>query len=256
MKNFILKTASFFRGLILKNKPFHKEFYRITDLINSNVPICFLRFGDGELMIMKNQEVSEETQAFIIDKWTSSGNNKLGLVLKKAIAYSAKNWYFGIPCKCCNNKCKKEYLQLLKVNSQQITYANLFVNSNYSLFKKWIKTLKRDVVLIANKSGENNEYPFNVKKYIPMPNDCVNYYEKNESDFIEYIKNSMKGFNNQLCFISAGPLSEAIIYFLFLENPSNTYIDLGSSLDEYIHIKKTRPYMIEDSNYNKRVCSF
>ena len=246
----------FFQRLTPPKKDFKKEFYRIVNLVDSNKPFCFLRFGDGELMIMNNEIVDKETQAFKVDKWTSSGNNKLGSELKKVISISDKNWIFGIPCKCCNNKCKKEYLKLLKSDKEQITYANLFINSNYPHFKKWIENLNRNVVLIANEVGKNNAYPFAVLKYIPIPDDCVNYFENNEKVFIQNLKESVKDFSNQLFFISAGPLSEAIIYYLYSENPSNTYIDLGSSLDEYVHKNTTRPYMIEGSIYNKRVCIF
>jgi hypothetical protein len=52
-----------------------------------------------------------------------------------------------------------------------------------------------------------------------------------------------------LFLVSAGPLSEAIIHRLYSKNPNNRYIDVGSSLDEIVHGKKTRPYMVEGTQY-------
>jgi hypothetical protein len=54
---------------------------------------------------------------------------------------------------------------------------------------------------------------------------------------------------NQLFFISCGPVSEIIIHKLYQNNPNNTYVDMGSSLDELIHGYKTRPYMDPNSRY-------
>jgi Asp-tRNA(Asn)/Glu-tRNA(Gln) amidotransferase A subunit family amidase len=61
---------------------------------------------------------------------------------------------------------------------------------------------------------------------------------------------------NQLFFISCGPISEIIIDVLYKANPNNTYIDVGSSIDEFVHGYKTRPYMYNTSPYSKLISKF
>ena len=51
-------------------------------------------------------------------------------------------------------------------------------------------------------------------------------------------------------------MSEVIIDYLWSINPSNQYIDVGSAIDEYIHGRKTRPYMYEQSEFYSRECVF
>ncbi|KAK9760722.1 hypothetical protein K7432_014952 [Basidiobolus ranarum] len=49
--------------------------------------------------------------------------------------------------------------------------------------------------------------------------------------------------DNTLFMVSAGPLSEALIYNMYIANPySNQYIDFGSSLDVFGKRNNTRWY--------------
>ena len=43
---------------------------------------------------------------------------------------------------------------------------------------------------------------------------------------------------------------------MYTINKNNTYVDMGSSLDEFTHGKITRPYMIEGSMYSKEKSFF
>ena len=56
-----------------------------------------------------------------------------------------------------------------------------------------------------------------------------------------------------LFLISAGPLSEIIIYKLYKLNPNNIYLDVGSSIDIYVKNKETRPYMKNHELFNNNV---
>ena len=43
---------------------------------------------------------------------------------------------------------------------------------------------------------------------------------------------------------------------MYNANPNNKYIDVGSSIDEFTHGRKTRPYMDPKSNYSKEISYF
>lgn len=235
------------------DKNFEKEFFRITSLIDESKSFAFARYGDGEVMLMEGEDVNKNSQAFTMDKWYSNGKSKLGEDLKKTLKND--KWYYGIPCQCCNKKCKEYLLKNINVNDNQITYANLFVNSNYKNFIKWIETLK-EVNLISNINATNRlqSFPFSIKEYIPISNDCVNYYENNHEELSNKMCKLSSETENEIFLISAGPLSEIIINILWTHNPNNKYIDVGSALDYYIHNKYTRPYMVNNTIYSKKEC--
>lgn len=238
-----------------KIKDFKQEFYRIINLIETKNSFVFVRYGDGEVMLMNNQDVNENTQAFKIDKWKSKGETKLGNDLK--ISIKNKEWFYGIPCDCCNLNCKNYLLSLLEIPEEQITYANLLINSNYNLFLEWVKKIE-NVVLMVNKNAANNldKFPFKIDEFFPISDNCVDFYEKNYEVFISQIEKLALKYNNKLFLISAGPLSEVIIHYMYQKNKNNKYIDVGSSLDEFTHNKITRPYMIKGNTYNLKKCIF
>lgn len=240
-------------------KDFKNEFDRIINLIETKEPLVFVRYGDGETILMDGGEISTGTQAFTVDKWSSKvGQTKLGSRLKESLKHTEKEWIYGIPCECCNNACKMRILKQLNVSSDQVTYANLFVNSNYKFFINWVKSLSEDVFLITNKMAKNNLYkfPFKISNFFSIEDDCVNYFEKNDDIIIEELKKMVEGLNGVLFLVSAGPLAEVLIDELWKVNNTNRYIDVGSSLDEYIHGKVTRPYMVTNNIYNLKYCKF
>lgn len=221
-------------------------------------PTVFVRYGDGELALMIGDEIPSYSQACIQDGWTAPKKKTL---LGKDLINSLKNihpdWFIGIPCDCCNRQAKRTYLYNLQevgVDIKNITYANLFINSNYLKFKNIIANIKEEVVLLANKAGKNSIYPFNVKKFISIEDDCVNFWESQKESYFNELSKFVSQTKNTLFLISAGPMSEPIIDFLWNLNKTNRYIDVGSSLDEYTKNKITRPYMIENSEFFDRKC--
>lgn len=237
-------------------KNFKEEFFKIINKIETEDSFVFVRYGDGEVYLMEGRPISENTQAFLVDRWKSSGFTKLGAELVNSI--KNRDWYYGIPCKCCNEPCKNYLINLINVPNDQFTYANLWVNSNYPLFIDWIKKIDSEVILIANRNAENNlsNFPFKIAEFFPVQDDCVNFYEKNSEELKKQLKVLSEKYEKKIFFISAGPLSEVIIDILYKFNKFNKYVDVGSSLDEYIHQKITRPYMVKGSGYNIKVCNF
>jgi hypothetical protein len=237
-------------------KDFREEFNKIVNLIETQNSFVFVRYGDGEVYLMEGKTIGKHTQAHLVDKWESSGFSKLGKELTNSIKNS--DWYYGIPCKCCNEYCKNYLIKLINVPNEQFTYANLWANANYPLFLDWIKKINSEVVLIANKEAQKNlnKFPFRISEFFPIQDDCVNFYEKNSETLIEQLKSLSSRHQNKIFFVSAGPLSEVMINFLYNFNKYNKYVDVGSSLDEFTHQRTTRPYMIKGSMYNQKVCNF
>jgi hypothetical protein len=234
------------------NYLFTKHFQDFKYKISSNKNFTFARYADGERMILNNVSILNGTQACDIDNWKYNNNVLFSNDLLETCKHTEDNYYYAISCTCCDPEGNKFYKNLLKTNN--LTFSNLFINGNYNLFINFVNSLQRNVCLIANKNCLSSEYPFDVKLKVPIPDDCVNWYENNKEKILDKIKDVSNSYNNELFFISAGPLSEIIIHNLYINNPNNTYIDVGSSLDFYTHKKITRPYQIINSEYNLKEC--
>lgn len=238
--------------MTLSNLSFKEHFDFFKNKILNEENFAFARYADGERMILNNQSIGQGTQAFNVDKWRFQNNLIFSKDLTDTCKHREDNYYYAISCKCCDPIGLEYYKNVL--NSHNLTYSNLFINANYDNFINFVNNLKRDVVLIANKDCEKAKYPFNVIDKMPIENDCVNWYELNKDAFLKAIPTFIKKHSNKLFFISAGPLSEIIIHQLYINNPNNTYVDVGSSLDIYTHRKITRPYQIKGSEYFKKEC--
>lgn len=230
---------------------FKEDFKEMISLIQGDKPFAFSRFADGEIGVMKGRLVNGS------DKWISPNFlTKLGEDLLEAIQIIDKNVYFGISCQCCDIEGRDYLLGLIKNYKSNITFSNLFVNGNYSNFIEFTKTLNQPVNLIANHSTNIDNFPFKISTFLPVPDDCVNYWEQVRDDFKELLTNSYKDIKGELFFISAGPMSEAIIKHLWEINPENKYIDVGSSISEFVHGHPIREFAYTQSPYHNKNCVF
>ena len=237
-------------------KHFVEDFYKFKNKILSKENFAYARYADGEVRLMLGIGVGKNTQAYNQDGWSCDEKMYLlGKVLLDSIRHTESNYYYAITSP---NQNKNDYSYLysrILQKEQNITFADLWINGNYSLFKDFIhKELNEDVVLIASDDGlGRNLSPLRCKQYIPIPKDCVNFYEQNYLQIDQYLEELASSHKNTLFFVSAGPLSEVIIHKLFCKNPNNRYIDVGSAIDEIIHGKITRPYMIEGTSSYREI---
>ena len=234
---------------------FREELVKFLKMINNWENFALARYGDWEKMLMCWEEVGKWTQAEAQDHWTSpNGMTELWTKLKETLDIDSPNYYYAIPCKCCNEKWKKRYFDNIK--SRNFTFANLFINNNYEIFKEWLSTIKREVNVIANYEWRGKEYPFKVKQYMIVWDDCVNYFAKSGTQSLNVYKEWAKGVQDELFFISAWPLANIYVYEMYKANPNNTYIDVWSAIDERTKGRITRWFQRPEDFYAKRFCEF
>lgn len=239
----------------MENK-FNLDFEFFWDLIDKNINFTFARYADGEVMLMNGQPVINGTQASDIDKWQAPNKlTKVGKQLLNTLKHSEDNYYYAISS-ISDNISDYTFLKDKIKKNKNLTFVNLWINNNYKSMLKRLCSNKRDVILICNKNAKKENFPFNVIDITPFPDDCINFWEDNDETFIEEITKKYSLMNNQLFFISCGPVSEIIIDALYKKNPNNTYIDVGSSVDEFVHGYKTRPYMDPKSIYYNMISKF
>lgn len=186
--------------------------------------------------------------------WSSpSYISKLGKDLLTSLQIEDDKVYYAISCPCCDFSAYYWYMSRIK--NKNITFANLWINSNYPKFIESFESLKRDAVLIANFRAENAKIGnLNILKHYKIDDDCISFWENQAPSMIEEIKKNFGNKNDLLYVVSAGPMSGVIIEKLFKNNPNNCYIDFGSAIDKYYRENVTRPYMQKGNIYAKRCC--
>lgn len=226
------------------------EFDIFWDKIIGGENFAFIRNADGELAIMQGRAVAAQE-----NNWKSPNYiTKLGHDLLNSLKMMNDNVYYAISCPCCDPKAYFWYLDNIE-NRKNITFANLWINSNYEKFTAEFPKLVRDTVLIANYRAKDKKIGnLNILKHYPISDDCIEFWEKEADEMIKSIIRDFGDENNLLYAVSAGPMSGVIIERLYKNNPNNCYIDFGSSLDIYYRENISRPYMLPNNIYAKRKC--
>jgi hypothetical protein len=244
------------------SKDYKQEFDTFLSKIKNKENFAFSRFSDGELFIMKNDKVvlapgffitgtrvghnvytKEEQKEFIPGKHEFYRQK-----LIESFQFKHENYYKGI---CTKTDVGEEDFQWQldlqgSTNIDNLTFANLFINSNYPRYVEEVVPLfsDREVIYIVNENADLSGLPFEVKKDFRIGSSCM----VNDYDTVEKVKNyiSSNNITDHLILCSAASLSNFIIHECFKENSNNTFLDIGSSLNPYQNLegwKFTRGYL-------------
>lgn len=224
---------------------------QILQKIKNGESFGLIRPGDDEYLILENSNFTAS------DGWTNYANNILREQLATILKIKKRNLFIGIPCNTCNHSPPNiydNYINKYKVNKKQITYANIFCNSNWKTFIDFLHKYDKGFYLIAN-GTELCDFPIKeqlvVDKY--LVNNWDNVWESETNRIINYIKDKQ---NELICFAS-GPITKIWIPICMEVNPNNIYLDIGYSLDYYIKgTQNARPYTDPNSPYSKECCVF
>jgi hypothetical protein len=231
---------------------FKEDLQTILNLIESNQNFTLSRFADGEVACMNAKPCRG------IDGWVVGPEDvELAKDLVESYKHTDSNFFYGISCPCCDYRSHKWLKDLGKGVWSNFTFSNIFVNSNFEAFTKFLEeTLTRPVVLIANENANLENYPFKVREFVPIKSDVISWYKTDKRGIQETFIELSKKYKDTLFFISAGPLSEIIISNMYNTNPDNTYVDVGSSIDVWTHKRLTRDFQNPKTHYAQSECVF
>jgi hypothetical protein len=217
-------------------------------------PMVMYRFGDGELMLTEGKPVGSQTQAGQIDRWQAPAHlTRLGQVLRHVLSCEEPQLHFGIPCTCCN-PAGHQWLTT-KLRRSQLFPANLFVNANYPRFQALMAALAdRPVAVVVNERAATCRLPFRSLREQRVPDQCVTRFQSHAEEVQAQSRATVSDLRGVIVLVAAGPMSEALIHVMWNSNPHNTYLDVGSAIDEYLYGQKTRPYQIAGTAYAQRHC--
>jgi len=154
-------------------------------------------------------------------------------LLKEALQFKADGYHVGIVCPCCEKDA--DFFRMKELSGQgeeHLTWANVFVNSNFPIFQSRINPLfsGRKVIFIGNTLANHNGLPFYVRKKFNIgDNAWVNDYEHLLSEMNDYIESEK--LSDAVFIFCAGVLSNLLIYKLYDRFPSNTYLDLKTKFN-------------------------
>jgi hypothetical protein len=242
-------------------KIFSEEFDKIKNMLSTGENFAFSRFSDGELFIMQNKTVVLAPSYFVTGDRV--GNNIYTKEEQKefhperdqfyreklieAFQYNSHNYFKGICTKTdVGEQDFRWQLDLHGEDESNLTFANVLINSNYSRYVEEIVPLFKDkeVIYVANEMADLSGLPFEIKKHFSIGSNCM----INNYDVVDKVKEYIQHQNtsNHLILCSAASLSNYIIHQCYQDNPNNTFLDIGSSLNPYLGLegwKFTRGYL-------------
>lgn len=240
----------------MMKQDFKADFYEVLRMIRESESFALSRFADGEASILKNKTVGNK------DGWLYKEDRNLVFRadLRRSLLCEDSGFNYGISCTCCDEENHRFLLSQLKTELKNVTFSNIWVNSNFDLFNQhFLKTLhssKRPIVICTNKKAKirNLEPYIRIDDFIPVPGNCIKYWQSNK----DYIKGllDLKGttHKNAVFLFAVGPLSEILIHELWKVNPDHISIDIGSTLDPYLFNRKSRSYHHQGHEFAQRTC--
>jgi hypothetical protein len=221
-------------------KSFSGDFELILNKVKNRESFSFSKYADGEYKILRNEKITN------CDNWTFDPEQhpEEQKYLMESFQYDHKDYFVGVSCRCCQPPENCDWMKD-RVKSSNITWANLFVNSNYPQFVthmlKEFHEWEGRKVLLANEAGKDRRLPFRVDMYIPC---------NGHAFLMPYLREHLTHMtqlaceeDNQLFLFSAGPLGNILAHKLQLANPNNTYLDIGSTINPWT-VGSNRGYLL------------
>lgn len=231
-------------------KEFRKELEKFHQLLKSNKKFVFSKYADGEWLAMSGVQCEPGNGEWVIDKTHRCQYSRQLLI--DSFQYKHPDYYVGISCPCCQGNAHYDMANFSGQDQNHLTYANLFVNSNYDYFVDNIipEFSDRQVILVANKNSDITKLPFQVEDFYGVGYNAWLY----DLDVIDSIEK--QNYQEKTILFSCGPLGNILAHKLHISNKNNTYIDIGSTIDRWLNndIKNKRCYAIGISSFSEKTC--
>lgn len=227
-------------------KNFKDEIVILFKRLKSRKYFSFSKYADGEWLMMRNIPINNNEFNYTNDD--EFYKNKL----IESFKFKDDEYYVGVSCPCCQGMEHQNMINFSEQKNENLTFANIFVNSNYSFYKdNFIEEYKNwNVYLIANRNSKVDELPFKIEKFYPVDNTS---WRENYS-LIDEIKN--ENVEGKLFLFACGPFGNMLSHQLWESNKNNTYLDIGSTLNPWLQSEgfKRDYYNNDTSAYSSREC--
>jgi len=244
-------------------KHFSNELEKFTEMFRRREHFSFQRFADGESWILQGKKFqlgprkkhhmyrnSEDWKSFNPRKHKKQIEH-----LYSALRFSRPNYFLGLLVGNSpeNHELTAWMLDQSGQDSSKVTFANLFVNSNYPYFIRNFLTEFRNwnLVIVCNEKSviDSEVFPNVIKRFNVGSNCIVNDYGL-VAELREYVLANK--ITNHLFLFACSTLGNFCIRELAEIAPENTYIDCGSTLNPYLGLSSDRAYLSAYNNIDYR----
>lgn len=237
------------------SKSFRSDILLFKDKLKNKENFSFSKYADGEWAVIKNQQLNNGE--FWFDP-NSPEDKKKREILVESFQYKHPNYYVGISCPCCQGDAV--FSEMYKFSGQDdhhLTWANLWVNSNYKYYLSNILPLykERQVVLFCNSKSTVERLPFRSDVVLNVENNAW----ANNWDLIEQTKSMITKNNikNMLFLFCCGPFGNILCYELTKHCDENTYLDIGSTLNPFLQSEGFKRHYYSGNNFfSNLTCSW
>jgi hypothetical protein len=227
-------------------KIFNTEIKKLFKKLKNKEFFSFSKYADGEWAIIQGHDISNGEF-----KFSKNESRFYRQQLIDSFKFKNNNYYVGISCECCQGKEHYRMKEFCEQDDEHLTFANIFVNSNYEFYKdKFISEYQNfDIHLIANEKSKIDNLPFKVEKFYPIGHTAfINNYL-----LIDHIKSL--NLNDKLFLFCAGPFGNMLAHQLYQNNPNNIYLDIGSTLNPWLQSEGfKRGYYNNNKFYKYQTC--
>ncbi len=242
------------------SKSFRGDLELFNAKILSEEPFSLVRFGDGEMKIIQGEAIDLSSKYNGEHKYEPGQpvDEQQRARLAESLTFQSSRYFVGIACPCCVGM--DNFMDLKKAAMQresQLTWANIFVNSNYHPFLEQTTPLfaKRKIALVCHELADISGLPFPIEKRFSTGanawvNDHQRVYQELDATFSSLEHRNQESWIVLFC---AGVLSNILVREMSYSHPEHTYIDLGSVYDSKMKLGKTRKYLKGSKNL-KKVC--
>jgi len=225
----------------------------LLDKITKGVPFGIIRPSDGERSVMLGETLTN------CDNWTFRAGGRLQKQLLEAVKTVDANLYIGIPCNTCNKpwNCTpaiyNDFINKFGICVAQRTYANIFGNSNWQRFVEYLKAYTKGFYVVTS-GTETGDMP--IKGHHTIDAKLVDVWDEKGDMETQRILAFVTPLKHELICFSAGPLSKIWIPMCMKASPTNTYLDVGASIDIYTKGQTARFYTNAEHPFAKESCRF
>lgn len=199
------------------------KIHQILNNIRKGIPTALSRFNDGEIQGILQPGCT-------VARGDQKVSQELSDALREAISYQQENYWVGIPCdKCTTAKWHKHAIRLVDPKYKYLTKAVVTTNRNWKLFTTEIPKIVKDnkVYWVSGKSQDISKLEFKVSYHMEV-------HDKDAWSVYRYIADNGNVFQEgSIVFLSCGPMSRVLARRWFEQNPTATYLDVGSAFDPW-----------------------
>lgn len=213
-------------------KLFNRDIEIFANKLKSGENFSFSKYADGEWAVIKNQAINNKEFWFNPNNDTDQEKRQ---ALIESFQYKHPNYYVGISCPCCQGiETFNEMYEFSGQDEDHLTWANLWVNSNYKYYLSNILPLyqERDIVIFCNEKSQIENLPFTPYMVVPVKHNAWEY----NWNLVEEAKSIMSIIpsKNMLVLFCCGPFGNILCHKLTEFNDQHTYLDIGSTLNPFL----------------------